>query len=275
MNMLLWSTDVSGREFDPVFGRLREIGFDGVEIPIFDREVEKYAELGERLERVGLERLAVAARGDGENPLSPDPAERANALAATRANLDSAAALGAPLLCGPLGAPLGVFSGAGPTPEEKARSVEYLREVGAHAAELGVTVALEYLNRFEMYLTNSAADLAALVREVNQPRVRMMYDTFHAHIEEKDPRAALRACSDVLVHFHASENDRGTPGTGQVDWDATFDGLREIDYDGWIVIEAFGDALPELAAATKIWRRLFESEEQLARDGHVFLRSRL
>ena len=275
MNMLLWSTDVSGREFDPVFERLREMGFDGVEVPIFDREVDKYAELGERLEQLGLERLAVAARGDGESPVAADPTERANALAATKANLDSAAALGAPLLCGPLGAPLGVFSGAGPTPEEKARSVEYLREVGAHAAELGVTVALEYLNRFEMYLTNSAADLAALVREVNQPRVRMMYDTFHAHIEEKDPRAALRACSDVLVHFHASENDRGTPGTGQVDWDATFDGLREIDYDGWIVIEAFGDALPELAAATKIWRRLFESEEQLARDGHAFLRSRL
>ncbi len=275
MNMLLWSTDVSGPEFDPVFERLREMGFDGVEIPIFDREVDKYAELGERLERLGLERLAVAARGDGENPLSADVAERANALTATKANLDSAAALGAPLLCGPLAAPLGVFSGAGPTPEEKARSVDYLREVGAHAEECGVTVALEYLNRFEMYLTNSAADLAALVREVGLSHVRMMYDTFHAHIEEKDPRAALRACSDVLVHFHASENDRGTPGTGQVDWDATFDGLREIGYDGWIVIEAFGDALPELAAATKIWRRLFESEEQLARDGHAFLRSQL
>jgi D-psicose/D-tagatose/L-ribulose 3-epimerase len=275
MNMLLWSTDVSGREFDPVFERLQELGFDGVEIPIFDREVEKYAELGERLERLGLEALAVAARGAGESPIGADAAERANALAAMKANLDSAAALGAPLLCGPLGAPLGVFSGAGPTAQEKARSAEYLREVGAHAEDRGVTVALEYLNRFEMYLTNTAADLAALVREVDHPRVRMMYDTFHAHIEEKDPREALRACSDVLVHFHASENDRGTPGTGQVDWDATFDGLREIGYDGWIVIEAFGDALPELAAATKIWRRVFESEEQLARDGHAFVRSRL
>lgn len=275
MNMLLWSTDVSGPAHQPVFERLREIGFDGVEIPIFDREVDKYAELGERLERLGFERLAVAVRGQGESPISPDPAERANAVAATKANLDSAAALGASLLCGPLGAPLGVFSGAAPTAEEKARSVEYLREVAEHADELGVTIALEYLNRFEMYLTNSAADLAALVREVDHPRVRMMYDTFHAHIEEKDPREALRACSDVMVHVHASENDRSTPGTGQVDWDATFDGLREIGYDGWIVVEAFGDALPELAAATKIWRRLFESEEQLARDGHAFVRSRL
>ena len=275
MNMLLWSTDVTERSYDPVFERLAELGFDGVEIPIFDREVEKYAELGERLERLGLERLAVSARGEGENPVAADPAERANAVVATKANLDSAVALGAPLICGPLGAALGVFSGAGPTAEEKARSVAYLREVAPYADERGVTIALEYLNRFEMYLTNSAADLAALVRDVDHPRVRMMYDTFHAHIEEKDPREALRACSDVLVHVHLSENDRGTPGTGQVDWDATFDGLREIGYDDWVVIEAFGDALPELAAATRIWRRLFESEEQLARDGHAFVRSRL
>jgi D-psicose/D-tagatose/L-ribulose 3-epimerase len=272
MNMLLWSTDVSGPEYDPVFALLKDAGFDGVEIPIFDREVDKYAKLRTRLDGLGLEALAVSARGPDDNPIAADPAE---AIAATKANHDSAAALGAPLICGPLGAPLGVFSGAPPTAEEKARSVAYLREVAPYAEERGVTIALEYLNRFEMYLTNTAADLAALVREVDHPRVRMMYDTFHAHIEEKDPRAALRDCADVLVHVHVSENDRSTPGAGQVAWDETFAGLEEIGYDGWIVIEAFGDALPELAGATKIWRRMFESEEQLARDGAVFIRSKL
>ena len=272
MNMLLWSTDVRGREYDDVFAMLKDAGFDGVEIPIFDREVDSYAELGERLGAIGLERLAVAARGPDDDPLAVD---NAAAVAATKANLDSAAALGAPILCGPLGAPLGVFSGAPPTAEEKARSVAYLREVAPYAEERGVTIALEYLNRFEMYLTNTAADLAALVREVDHPRVRMMYDTFHAHIEEKDPRTALRDCADVLVHVHVSENDRSTPGAGQVAWDETFAGLDEIGYDGWIVIEAFGDALPELAGATKIWRRMFESEEQLARDGAAFIRGKL
>jgi D-psicose/D-tagatose/L-ribulose 3-epimerase len=269
MNMLLWSTDVRGREYDDVFAMLKDAGFDGVEIPVFDREVDSYAELGERLDAMGLERLAVSARGPDDDPIAADPAA---AVAATKANLDSAEALGAPLICGPLGAPLGVFSGAPPTAEEKARSVAYLEEVAPHAELRGVTIALEYLNRFEMYLTNTAADLAALVREVDHPRIRMMYDTFHAHIEEKDPRAALRDCADVLVHVHVSENDRSTPGAGQVAWEETFAGLDEIGYDGWIVIEAFGDALPELASATKIWRRAFESEEQLARDGAAFLR---
>ena len=272
MNMLLWSTDVTASEYDAVFAMLKDAGFEGVEIPIFDREVDKYAELGARLDALGLERIAVSARGPDDDPTAPDAAP---AIAATKANLDSAAALGATLICGPLGAPLGVFSGAPPTAEEKARSVAYLREVAPYAEERGVTIALEYLNRFEMYLTNTAADLAALVREVDHPRVRMMYDTFHAHIEEKDPRTALRDCADVLVHVHVSENDRSTPGAGQVAWDETFAGLDEIGYDGWIVIEAFGDALPELAGATKIWRRMFESEEQLARDGAAFIRGKL
>jgi D-psicose/D-tagatose/L-ribulose 3-epimerase len=275
MNMLLWSTDVSGVEYDPTFALLKDAGFDGVEIPIFDREVDKYAELGRRLDELGLERLAVSARGGDDNPISDDPAVRAEAVAATKANVDSAAALGAPLLCGPLGAPLAVFLGAPPTAEERARAVAYLQEVAPYAQERGVTIALEYLSRFEMYLTNTAADLAALVREVDHPSVRMMYDTFHAHIEEKDPRAALQDCKDVLVHVHLSESDRSTPGTGQVDWETTFAAIQEIGYDGWVVIEAFGDSLPELAGATKIWRRMFESEEQLCRDGAAFIRAGL
>jgi D-psicose/D-tagatose/L-ribulose 3-epimerase len=101
-----------------------------------------------------------------------------------------------------------------------------------------------------------------------------MYDTYHAHIEEKDPRQALQACRDVLVHVHAAENDRGTPGTGQVAWDATFGALHEIGYDGWIVIEAFSDTVSDLAPATRSWRRTFDSEEQLARDGARFVRER-
>jgi D-psicose/D-tagatose/L-ribulose 3-epimerase len=272
MNMLLWSTDVSGREYDSIFEMLRDAGFDGVEIPIFDQEVEKYAALGERLEAIGLERLAVAARGPDDNPLAEN---RSAAVAATRANLESAAALGAPIICGPLGAPLGVFTGSGPLPEELDRAAAYLEEVAPYADEAGVTIALEYLNRFEMYLTNTAADLASLVRRVGHPRIRMMYDTFHAHIEEKDPAEAIRACADVLVHVHLSENDRSTPGAGQVAWGQTFAALREIGYDGWLVIEAFGDALPELAGATKVWRRMFESPEALARDGIAFIRSNL
>ena len=277
MNMLLWSTDVTGPEYLPVFEQLRDLGYDGIEVPIFDTSpatIAGYEQLGERLAGLGLEALGVGARTGDDSPISPDPAVRERGLQATNAAVDICAALGAKRICGPLGAPLGYFTGAGPTEEERKHAVESLRAAAEHAATRDVTIVVEYLNRFEMYLINCAADAAALVREVDHPNCRLMYDTFHAHIEEKDPRAALQDCRDVLVHVHASENDRGTPGTGQVAWDETFAALKEIGYDGWIVIEAFGDALPDLAAATKIWRRMFESEEQLARDGGAFIRDR-
>ena len=127
--------------------------------------------------------------------------------------------------------------------------------------------ALEYLNRFECYLLNTAADGARFCREVNHPRCKMMYDTFHSHIEEKNTPAAIRALKDCLAHVHISENDRSTPGQGNVRWAETFDTLKEIGYDNLMVIEAFGLALDKIVAATKIWRRMYQSEQQLATDG--------
>ena len=99
-----------------------------------------------------------------------------------------------------------------------------------------------------------------------------MYDAFHANIEEKSPRAALQACSDYLCHVHISENDRSVPGEGDIRWDETFDALKEINYDGYLMIEAFGLALPEISAATKIWRRMFPNEEYLATEGFKFMK---
>ena len=217
----------------------------------------------------------MSARFPDDSPISADPQVRARGLAGTKAALDACAELGARTLCGPLAAPLGVLSGAPPTREERERAAESLHAAAEHAAALDVTIAVEYLNRFEMYLVNCAEDTASLVRAVDHPNCRMMYDTFHAHIEEGDPRTALTSCADVLVHLHAAENHRGTPGSGQVEWDATFATLAEIGYTGWVVIEAFGDSVPEFAAATKVWRKTFSNEEQLARDGAAFLRPRL
>jgi D-psicose/D-tagatose/L-ribulose 3-epimerase len=133
-------------------------------------------------------------------------------------------------------------------------------------------LGVEYLNRFETYLLTSVADTVRFVKAVKHPNCRMMYDTFHANIEEKNISDAIRAASKHLVHVHISENDRSTPGQGHVHWKETFDTLKEVGYDGWLMIEAFGLALPALAAATKIWRRMFKSEMQLAKDGLAFMK---
>jgi D-psicose/D-tagatose/L-ribulose 3-epimerase len=272
MNMLLWTTDTCGDAFLPLFGRLRKMGFDAVEIPIFDTNVEKFAALGKELDRLGLARTAVTVISGDNSVISPDPAVRAKGVAHLKAAIDCCKAAGATKLVGPIYGPLGVFSGQGPTKDEWAWSVGCMREAAEYGRQKGVVLVAEFLNRFEIYLLNCAADAARFAREVNHPNFRMMYDTFHANIEEKDIAAAVDSCKDVLVHVHISENDRSTPGKGQVKWKETFDALRKAKFQGSLVIEAFGLALPALAAATKIWRRMFGDEETLAREGLAFMK---
>lgn len=272
MNLLLWTDDPTQESFFPVLEKLKKLGFDGVELPVFNLDVSRWAALGRKLDALGLERTAVTVRGVDDNPISPDPAVRAKGIALTKQVLDCCKAAGATHLAGPYYAALGHFTGKGPTKEEWNWGVESMRPVAEYAGSLGITLVPEFLNRFEIYLLNCSADAARFVREVNHPACKMMYDTFHANIEEKNITKALQSCADVMAHVHISENDRSTPGQGQVNWQETFDGLKKIKYDGWLVIEAFGLALPSLAAATKIWRKMFVSEEQLAGDGLKFMK---
>lgn len=274
MNLFLWTDTPQDEQFLPLYGRLKAMGFDGVELPIFSGGPADYAALGRRLGDLGLERTAVTVCTAEADPISPDAAVRRAAVDAMRYKIDCAAAAGASLLGGPLYAAIGVFRGAPPTSEEWAHSVEYTREIADHAAGVGVRLALEFLNRFEIYLLNCAADTVRFVREVDKPNVGVHYDTFHANIEEKNVHTAVTGAAEAIFHVHVSENDRSTPGQGLVRWDENFGALREIAYDGWLTIEAFGQALPGLVAATKIWRRMYESEEQLARDGLAFMRAR-
>ena len=271
MNLLLWTGDLND-EMLPVLESLKKMGYDGVELPLFEADVDKFAQWGKRLDEIGLGRTAVTVRTPEDNPISPDPKVRAAGVAANQRALDCCQAAGAELLCGPYHSALGHFTGAGPTEDEWKWAVESMRATAEHAAGAGVTLGIEYLNRFECYFLNTAADTVRFIRDVNHPRCRMMYDTFHANIEEKDPVEAIRTCAEYTVHVHISENDRSTPGHGHVPWEATFAALRETGYDGWMTIEAFGLALPELAAATKIWRRMYQHEEQLARDGLAFMK---
>ena len=274
MNMLLWTADATGEKFLALFERLKKMGFDSVEIPIMAPDVKKCAELGERLESMGLKRTAVTVLTSETNLIGPDKKQRQGGVAHLKAVAECCQALGSSLLVGPIYAALGVFTGKGPTSEEWHWAAEGLHEAAEGARKCGVTLVAEYLNRFEIYLLNCCADAARMVKDVNHPNFRMMYDTFHANIEEKDITAALSACADVMIHVHISENDRSTPGKGGVNWKETFAALKKIQYQGSLTIEAFGLALPELAAATKIWRRMFEDEEQLAEQGLAFMKSR-
>jgi D-psicose/D-tagatose/L-ribulose 3-epimerase len=271
-NLLLWTAHVEKQHW-PLLEQLRRCGYDGVEIPVFEGKPDHYAELSRELDRLELERTTIAVfPGMEMNPIGADVAQRDAGLKHMAWILDCTEALGARIVAGPLHSTLGQFSGAGPTLSERAAGIGFHRAAGDLASQRGVTIALEALNRFECYFLNTMLDLEGYLAEVNHPRVQGMYDTFHANIEEKDPIAAIAAIAPYLLHVHVSENDRGTPGKGHIDFAATFRALKQVDYDGWLTIEAFGRTLPPLAAATRVWRDFASSSTEVYSDGLKLIR---
>jgi len=271
-NMLLWTTHVTEDDF-PHLKAIKKTGYDGVEIPLFAGDPSHFKKVGKAIKDNGLDCTSVTVIPDEEhNPISADAKHRQGAVDHLKWAIDCSEALGSNLLCGPIYQPLGVFSGQAPTEEEKQRAVEVHRKASEIAAKANVTLALEFLNRFECYFLNTMADAAAYVKRVNHPNCGVMFDTFHANIEEKDPVGCISKHMDAIKHVHISENDRGTPGKGHIDWPGTFKALRSGGYDEWLVIEAFGRALPDLAAATRVWRDFFPSRDGVYIEGLKFIK---
>ncbi len=275
MNMLLWTGHVTAEHL-PHMAAIKATGFDGVEIPVFDpSEVAHFAALGAMLDDLGLERTAVALIPDeAHNPLTGDPAAAGRALDHLKRVAECCAAMGATHLVGPFYQPLGVFTGEKPTGAELDRCAALHRDFAPFARGAGLTLALEPLNRFEAYLINTIEQGINYCELLGEDGFGILYDTFHQHIEEKDPLAALDdvLASPFLNHVHISENDRGTPGAGHAKIRETIARLKASDYDGWLTIEAFGRAVPELAAATKVWRDLFADPADVYRGGYAYIR---
>ena len=268
--MLLWTTHVTGQHLS-LLAAIKAAGYDGIEVPMFEGDPGHYAWLRGKLADEGLAATAVGVMPDAaHNPISPDAAERKGGQAHLDWLVDCADALGAEVLCGPFHQPLGTFSGRGPSEDELARLAEAHRAMADRAP--GLTLAVEPLNRFECYVLTTNAQAAAHVARVGRPNFGYLYDTFHSNIEEADPVGSLTATFPAIRHVHISENHRGAPGTGHIDHAAAIRAARDAGYDGWFTVEAFGQALPDLAAATKIWRPLFESEDQVVQAGARVIR---
>src|SRR5438270_13160608 len=208
MNMLLWATHVTADHF-PIIAKLKKVGFDGVEIPIFEGDVDHYKKIRKELDNLGLGCTTVGLMTPEANPIAPDPALRQAAVERFKRLIEWTATLKADLMAGPFHSPLGVFSGSGPTEDEKKRGADVLRQAAEMAQKAGVKLAIEYLNRFECYFLTTAADTRALVKHVNNPSFRTMYDTFREYIQATHISEAIASCSDSFIHVHISENDRG------------------------------------------------------------------
>ena len=271
-NLLLWTTHVTEEHF-PLFAELKRAGYDGVEIPVFEGEPEHFTRVGRLIRDEGLRCTGVTVLPDeAHSAVSADPVARRGAVERLRWAVDCLHAAGGEVLSGPFHQPLGVFTGDPPTAEEHRRLAEVHTTAADYAAGLGVKLSIEPLNRFECYVLNTVAQSAELVARVGRPNYGLLYDTFHANIEEKDPVGVIASNLAAINHVHLSENDRGTPGKGHAPFLATLREFKRGGYEGWFAIEAFGRALPALAAATRVWRDFFPSREEVYREGHDFLR---
>ncbi len=271
VNTFIWTASFD-RSNLPLLPVIKEHGFDGVELPLFQPSQVEVADIRRGLEQNDLECTFCSVLTGGMNVISSDASVRGK----TRVHLTDcakvAAEAGAKILAGPLYSPVGYLPGRRRTADEWKWTVECYQSIGDTLRSHGVTVALEPLNRFETYFLNTAADAVALCEEIDHPNVGILFDTFHANIEEKDIAMAYRSLGRHLKHVHTCENDRGIPGTGHVDWEGVFRALRDLHYDGWLTIESFGFSLGELSSAASIWRDVAPTPDSIAFEGLEFLK---
>jgi D-psicose/D-tagatose/L-ribulose 3-epimerase len=268
----VWTSPATTAVLESLVPHVAALGFDVIELPVEEVGQFDVARVGELARSHGLEVSVCAVIGAGRDLLIPGEVDRG--VSYLQACIDMAQALGSSTVAGPFYSAVGRCWRS--TPDERARDVEQvarvLRSLGEYAADRGVRLGVETLNRFETSFLNTTEQALQLIERVDHPSVGLTLDLFHLGIEEKNIGDALRAAGQHLVHVQVAENDRGTPGTGQLAWHDAAAALHEIDYRGRVVIETFSDRVEAIARAAAIWRPLAPDSDTLAREGLAFLR---
>jgi D-psicose/D-tagatose/L-ribulose 3-epimerase len=271
VNTFIWSAqyDATVRAMLP---SIKEQGFDGVEVPLFRPSEFPAAQIRKETEANGLACTVCSVLVQGFSLIDDDARVRRQTQQHLRDTILAASEAGVSLIAGPLFCPVGYLPGRRRTADEWSRAVEGYQNITDALVASHVTLAIEPLNRFETFFLNTAADAAALCDQVAHPNIGILFDTFHANIEEKDIAQGYRTVAKHLKHVHTCENDRGIPGSGHVEWNAVFQALKDLNYDGWLTIESFGFAIGELSAAAAIWRDIERTPESIAFEGIQFLK---
>ena len=269
-------------EHFPLFARMRQLGYDFVELLVPERGEIDAAAARRALDEAGLGVVLAARVNLQRNLSSDDPALHKAGVDYLRYAADVAAELGAGIVGGPLtGNPL-VFAGRPPQPvseterlARKERCVAGLKAAGDHAAAKGIVLAVEPLNRFESDVLCTTQQAIELLDAVDHPAIELMLDTFHMHMEEASIAEAIRLAGSRVVHFQANENHRGFPGTGSTDWVAVARALHEIGYGGPISLEPFRRNDDRFGVPFAQWRPPHEDESDRLAASAAFIRSHL
>lgn len=266
----IWAGEWTPKGAQKAIGGAAEAGLDFVEIPLLRPESMDITATRALLDRYGIG--CTCSLGLPKAAHLPSAPQKAQSF--LESAVDVAAGLEAPVLCGVLYAHLGTLTGRPPEQEELEDVARVLKNVARYAAERGVSLGVEAVNRYETYLINLAEQANAMLDRVGEPNVFVHLDTYHMNIEEKGFYEPIVATGPRMHYIHLSESDRGTPGTGNVHWDEVFRSLKAIDFDGYLVMESFAAINEDLAGATALWRDVVGDPETLIRDGLSFLRGK-
>lgn len=276
INVWVWTAPIDNSSLK-LLNKVADMGFDTVEFPLETLESLDPKKVAKKLQETGLKATVCGAFGPDRDLTSDKAAWRANSLKYIKGCVEFCSAVGARTFLGPMYSAVGKrrHVSAAQKKQEWKLAVEGIAKAAKHAAPLGVDLAIEPLNRFETDLVNTSAQACQMVKDIGAKNVGVHLDTFHMNIEEKCQYSAIKLAGKKLFHMHVCENDRGAPGSGQVDWACVAEALREIKYDREHVIESFTPKCVVIAAAAAIWRTFAPSQDALAKDGLAFLRKTL
>jgi D-psicose/D-tagatose/L-ribulose 3-epimerase len=271
----LWTSPFTTASIQELFPKIAKMGFDVVEIAVEDISLIDSKVVKEALQQYNLKANICGAFGPTRDFTHEDVAILENCFSYVESCLDLCVELNAGFFGGPMYSAVGKARILSPELRkmEWELAVRNLRKVCGMAADRGLQIALEPLNRFESDLVNTADDVIRLIRDINHSAAQIMLDSFHMNIEERDIEKAIIAAGEKLIHLQVSENYRGTPGSGQTNWDAYRRGLEAIGYKGTVTIESFTPENKELAGAVCFWHPMAESQDGLASEGLRFLKS--
>ena len=275
VNTWVWTAPLTVEELEKLAPEIAKMGFDHIEIPMDDPKTLDFAKCNEIVKNAGFDSVSFcAAMGPDRDLIDPDPKVRQNGVEYLKASMDGLAIMGGKNFVGPF------YSAVGRTWQQTAEEreadmkilVDILLDLSEYAAERGIVLGVEPLNRFETSFITTAEQVIELVDRVDHPACKVMLDTFHMNIEEDSMGDAIRAVGPRLLQVHSNENNRGTPGKGHVPWQEIAQALKDINFDGVFVIESFTSKVKSIARAAAIWRPLAPSQDALAADGLIFLK---
>lgn len=256
----------------PLIDRVADLGLDFIEIPLMGIDDVHPGPIRVRLDGAGIDVVTSTVLSESTDITSPDPAVRAAGLAYLRRCVEVTAELGAPQFSGVIYGMHGKRPRERPGRQEWEWSAECLARLAEYAAEAGITLGLEPVNRYESPLINTCEQALRLAEMIGAANIKIHLDTYHMNIEEKSWRDPVALAGERLCHFHLCENDRGIPGSGLVDWEELFGALGKLHYEGYAGLESFVDVSGDMVAGTCVWRDLAPSGDVLVNEGTAFLR---